>query len=421
MSFEPASPVQTGTAIRGNAAARSATGFHRDAATWYTYLMLGFFGFVLNLQGNIVPLLKSELGLSYSTVSLHASAFAGGMMTTGLTGAPLIARLGRRRAMWLGALGLTIGSAFLCAARQPVLSIGACALIGSIGGLVPIVVASTLADTHGDRRDVAYTEANAASYLFSLLGPLGIGAALALGVDWRIAVMLGVALGLVIVVRFRRTRLIDSHADGATAHGGLGVVYWSYWATLALAVAIEYCVLLWAPEFLERVARLSRSAAAAGAGAFMVAMIVGRYAGSKLLGRHTATHLLRGALLFALAGFAVYWTLGDAGSVGAGWAAVCAIAGLFLTGLGIAPMYPLTLALAVRAAGNLATLASARTTLASGGAILLMPALLGAAADAVGLRHAMLIVPLLALLALASATLASGLARRTHAEARRVA
>jgi MFS transporter, DHA1 family, inner membrane transport protein len=135
----------------------------------------------------------------------------------------------------------------------------------------------------------------------------------------------------------------------AAERGGLSIVYWAYWMTLAFGVAIEYCVLLWAPEFLERVAGLSRGAAAAGAGAFMVAMIAGRFVGSRLLLRHAAAHLLRAALLLALAGFTVYWTLGDAERVGAGWAAFCAITGLFLTGMGIAPMYPLTLALAARA------------------------------------------------------------------------
>jgi fucose permease len=116
-------------------------------------------------------------------------------------------------------------------------------------------------------------------------------------------------------------------------------------------------------------------------------------------------------LLLTLAGFAVYWTLGDAARVRSGWAALSAITGLFLTGVGIAPIYPLTLALAVQAAGPLAALASARTTLASGGAILIMPALLGGAADLIGLREATLIVPLLVVLALASAATAGWIAR----------
>jgi fucose permease len=405
-------PSGTAATARTAAASRSHTaGILRDRATWYTYLMLGLFGFVLNLQGNIVPLLKTELGLSYRTVGLHASALAAGMMTTALTATPMLARLGRRRAMWLGALGLMLGTALLCAAHRPFLSIGACAAIGAIGGLLPVVVASTLADVHGERRDIAYTEANAASYLFSLLGPLGVGAALALDIDWRFAVMSGVALGLLVVFRFRRVRLPEAPPAGTALRGGLTIVYWSYWTTLGLGVATEYCVLLWAPEYLEQVAGLSRTGAAVGAGAFMAAMIAGRVACSRLLLRHGAPRLLRAALLLTLAGFAVYWTLGDAARVRSGWAALSAITGLFLTGVGIAPIYPLTLALAVQAAGPLAALASARTTLASGGAILIMPALLGGAADLIGLREATLIVPLLVVLALASAATAGWIAR----------
>ncbi len=388
----------------------------RDPATWYAYLMLGFFAFVLNLQGNIVPLLKAELGLSYRTLGLHASALAAGIMTTGLTGAPLLAALGPRRVMWLGATGLLAGSALLCAASHPVLSIGACALLGAVGGLLPIVVASALADLHGQRRDIAYAEANAVSYSFALLGPLGVGAALALGLNWRLAMMAGVALGLLVVARFRRTRLplapAAAGASPAQSPGRLPAVYWSYWVTLGLGVAIEYCVLLWAPEFLQQVSGLSLGGAAVAAGAFMASMIAGRLALGRLLLHHPPALLLRSALVLALAAFAVYALLGDAQRLPAAWAAACGVAGLFLVGLGVAPIYPLTLALAVESAGPQASLASARSTLASGGAILLMPALLGAIADAVGLRRAMAVVPALALLALASAAAARRLAHR---------
>jgi len=141
-------------------------------------------------------------------------------------------------------------------------------------------------------------------------------------------------------------------------------------------------------------------------------MIVGRLAGSWLLSWLAPARLLRVALLLTLAGFAVYWGLGDALRVGAAVVAVSAVTGLFLTGVGIAPIYPLTLALAVRAAGSRATLASARSFLASGGAILVMPALLGRAADDLGLRGGMLIVPILAVFALASAMVAHRLAHR---------
>jgi len=45
------------------AAARASPAMQRDAATWYGYLLLGFFTFLLDIRGNILPFLEVELGL----------------------------------------------------------------------------------------------------------------------------------------------------------------------------------------------------------------------------------------------------------------------------------------------------------------------------------------------------------------------
>ena len=50
------------------------TGIRRTRVTWYSYLMLGFFTYLQNIQGNILPFLKAEPALSYRAVGLHASA-----------------------------------------------------------------------------------------------------------------------------------------------------------------------------------------------------------------------------------------------------------------------------------------------------------------------------------------------------------
>jgi fucose permease len=67
-------------------------------------------------------------------------------------------------------------------------------------------------------------------------------------------------------------------------------------------------------------------------------------------------------------------------------------AGLFITGFGVAPLYPLCLSLAIGSAGEQTVLASARTTLASGSAILLLPLVLGRLADSFGIRPAYALV-----------------------------
>ncbi|HEY5811890.1 MAG TPA: hypothetical protein VIT23_04475, partial [Terrimicrobiaceae bacterium] len=76
----------------------------RGPVTWYCYMMSGFFMYLLAIQGNIIPFLRSELHLSYGAVILHSSAFAAPGFVTGMFGDWLIRRYGRRRVLWLGAL-----------------------------------------------------------------------------------------------------------------------------------------------------------------------------------------------------------------------------------------------------------------------------------------------------------------------------
>ena len=92
------------------------------------------------------------------------------------------------------------------------------------------------------------------------------------------------------------------------------------------------------------------------------------------------------SILLAGAGFLPFWTTSST------WVA---LAGLFVTGLGIAGLYPLVLSLAIGAAGSDTVQASARATLASGTAILSLPLVLGRLADLAGIRPAYGVVLLL--------------------------
>jgi fucose permease len=81
----------------------------------------------------------------------------------------------------------------------------------------------------------------------------------------------------------------------------------------------------------------------------------------------------------------------------------------FWTGAaGLANLYPLTVSLALGTASDRSEKAGARLSLASGTAILVAPFLLGALADAVGIRAAYTVVPVF----LVSALVASRLGQR---------
>src|SRR5689334_24081960 len=58
--------------------------FRRDRLTWLAYAMLGWFAYLQAAPGLIVPHLRDELHLSYSTGGLHVAAWAGGSVIAGL-------------------------------------------------------------------------------------------------------------------------------------------------------------------------------------------------------------------------------------------------------------------------------------------------------------------------------------------------
>ena len=389
----------------------SVAGMSRGPVTWYCYLALGFFTYLLNIQGNILPFLKAELDLSYRAVSLHSSAIAAGLIAVGLLGDRVIRRIGRRRALQLGTAGISAGAILLCLAPAAWASIGSCALMGVLGGLIPAIVPAVLGESHGeDGRDVAYAEATAICYAFGILGPLTTALFVAVAVGWRGVVLLGAAFGFLILARFSRTVLPDPPQAATSGRAGLPAAYWAYWALIAAVVAIEFCVLIWAPEFLERIAGLPRAWAAGSAAAFSLAMLLGRVGASRIVRRVAPRRLLLAALLVTVLGFLLYWGGGQPLAV---------VVGLFVLGLGVAPLYPLGLGFAIGAAGAHSGTASARVMLAVGLAVLITPAVLGGLADEVGLRLAYLVLPALVVAALACLAAGQALQQRTGSGADR--
>jgi fucose permease len=229
-----------------------------------------------------------------------------------------------------------------------------------------------------------------------------MGLSLALLDGWRPAVLIGALMGVLILASFRRAVIVDS-ARSIGPRASLPAAYWAYWCLLAMVVAIEFCILLWAPAFLGQVTGLPQAHAASAAATFALAMLIGRTVGSGLVRQLAPQHLLPLALAVTVAGFMLYWGSSQA---------VLALAGLFVLGLGVALLYPLTLGFAIGVAGERGDAASARFMLAVGLAIVSMPILLGALADEVGLHRAHLMVPALAALALLCFVVAQMLERR---------
>jgi fucose permease len=361
--------------------------FHRDRFTWLAYLALAFYGYFLNVLGPITPFLKEELQLTYTVSSYHFTAFAVGILLIGVGGHLVIQRVGKQRSLWLGLFGMSLSSLLLVAGRNPVITIGASFLMGLIGSLILAIVPSALSDQHGDMKAVALSEANVIASLFATSAPLLVGW-FARSLDWRwaLGVVAGVPILMLLGLGRNSSSTTFSSSEELQTNQHLPFLYWLYWLAIVLGVSVEFCMIFWSADYIEQVLGLEKAAAAQAVSLFLAAMIVGRILGSRLVQRYPTRAVVTVSIIISAIGFLLFWST-ESRSIG--------LSGLFITGLGVASLYPLTLSLAINSANGNTIQAGARATLASGTAILALPLALGRLADAVEIRPAYSIVLIL--------------------------
>lgn len=379
---------------------RQGPGFVRDRTTLVLYAALGAFGALQTVPSLATPSLRDELGYGYGLASAHLSVFAAGGVLAGLAGVRLTQRIGRRAVLLVGLLGLAAGAAALTAGRAPWATLLACLLAGGLGNLVLVAVQAGLADHHGERRAVAFAESNVVASTGATLAPLLVGGLTAATGSWRWGVAGLVALGVAAAVNGRRTSITtvaDTAPDGQAprlppaARAGVAFVF--------SAVLLEFCVAFWGASYLRDEVGMSGPAAVTAMVCFFGAMLTGRATGAWLARSVAPQRLLVAALL----------TVGAGLLVGASSTAVAAaLTALVLLGLGIALLFPLGLSLAVAAAPHASAAVSGHCVTVGAAAILVGPLLVGRAADVVGLRPALLLLPV-------AATAAALLLRRASA------
>ena len=300
----------------------------RDQQTWLSYLLLAFYGYILNSLGPLTPFLMADLNLTYTVSSLHFTAFAAGILLVGLIGHLLIVPLGGRRSLWLGAFGISLGALLLLAGRTPVITIGAAFLMGTVGSLILAVVPSLLSRQYGEQRAVALSEANVVASLASTFAPLMVGWFAAFTGTWRSVLALAAAFPFLLWLFLRKNGINEPVPVISSAHSGrrsLPWIYWVFWSVLLMAVAVEFCMVFWSANYMETGYGLEKTAAAQWVSLFLFGMILGRLAGSRLVGRFSAQRLVFASLLLASAGFLMYWLTRSP---------FLGVPGLFLTGLG---------------------------------------------------------------------------------------
>lgn len=365
--------------------AAEAPGFTRDRLTWLAYISLSTYAFYIYALGPIVAFLHQELHLTYTLTSLHSSLWSVGSVLAGLTLQPLARRLGRRRLFWLAAATTGVGALLFIAGHAVEVTLLAALVLGTGSTLVGAVSSVVLADRHGRHSDRALVEANlgasgVGTFVPALLGLLALTAG-----GWRSALLLPlVTLGVLFLVMGRVPMPAPARPASAAAVR-LPRGFWAHVLLVALAVGIEFCVLFFAVPLLGIGSRLSTAGAAAALSLFVAGELTGRAAGSWLTRRPgRATRLIGAALAVAMAGFLVLWLTRLTG---------LAVVALFVTGLGIGNLYPLSLALALRAGRGGTDQAMARVQVGIGVAIGTAPLLLGVLSDHVGVIRALAVEP----------------------------
>lgn len=377
----------------------------RTSETWLVYLLLSLYVYMLNLPGPITGYLRQEFQLTYTESSLHFSAFAAGVLVTGLLAGPLIRKLAPWRVMAIGSLGLGVGGLILAWGRHPALTIFGLFLMGCLGTWILSMYPLILEQEMGSRSSVGITEANTICSIFAAAAPLLVGALASQAVGWRMAILaaagISLALGVWLWLRTseaqQRQTIVLVEGEQETS-GKLPGRYWLIWLALMFGIAIEFCTVYWSADFNAKVLGLAQNTATQAVSLFLVGMILGRFAGSRLIARWSARKMLLISLILGMAGYAAFWS---------GVQTALSLAGLFVMGLGVANFYTTLLPLALKAAGSQKQLAGARATLASGVAIFFLPFGLGTLADSLGIHKAFLLVALLFVLVVLMLVLAA--------------
>jgi len=366
--------------------------FVRDRITILSYGAVGAYAYYLYALGPVLAFLHRELDISYTLTSLHSALWAGGTVLTGLVFGSLVRRFGRRGVLWASVAGTAGGALLFSVSHHVGLTLLATGLLGIAGSLVQTATTVILADRHGGWRERALVEGGVMAAAAAVLAPVVLGSLDRTNFGWRAGMLLPVlALGALWLV-FRHDRLPAAPATPVSGVSGVGSgrlprQYWPLAILVAVVVGIEFSMVLYGAVLLDDDRGFSTASAATAMSVFYVGILSGRIAGAGLTRRAgRITLLLLCALATTTAGFTVFWL--------STFSAV-AIVGLFLVGLGVANLYPLTVALAVARAPGQTDQAAARTQLLIGVAVIAAPLTLGALADEIGVFRAFAVEPVL--------------------------
>jgi MFS family permease len=352
-----------------------------------SYAALFCFAFWNYGYGPALALLRGELQFSYTLMGVYTAAWSAGTVATGFAFPALARRLSRPTLLWGSALLAGGGAALFVLGSDIATTLAGAGILGLGGTMLLTVIQAILSDGHGTRRDRALTEANIGAAACAVLAPLTLGALAAGPAGWRAAFVLPLIGLAALYLHYRRQPLPTAPAPlGMRRHGRLPLASWLLAGLAAASMAVEFCLVYFGAEQLQAIG-LSTTAAVTAMSGHYLGLLVGRVGGAFATRRPgRAVVLLYASLATTTGGFLLFWLTG---------LPALAVLGLALAGLGIANLYPLSVALSLEAAPGREDQANSRSQLLGGLLVITAPYLLGTLADRVGLANAFAIEPVL--------------------------
>lgn len=361
----------------------------RDRLTRLAYAMIGVWAFYLYFLGPVSPVIADELGLSDAAAGATGLLLAAGLISCGFMSPAIVSRLGRRGAGVLAAATMAAGAGVLVASPGYWVVLVGVGLCSFAGALLMNAATASLSQRQGDATPTALTEANAIAAWIGVLAPLLIGAVVAVGLGWRYA---AAAVGLAglclvgVILRLWRPEPADITTGTRQAGPSGSLTFEFVWSLAAIVAAVgaEISLNFWGGVLLAQHTGVELATTTAALSVMLFGMAVCRTVGPRLTRTLPVRTLALAGMAVAAAGFFVVWL------AGALW---IGILGLFVTGLGLALLYPLTVSLALGHAHGDEDRAAAVIAVVMGCTMGAAPFALGALSGAVGVAWAFLIVP----------------------------
>jgi predicted MFS family arabinose efflux permease len=376
--------VAPGTAV--------SAGERRRQARWATAAIFFLLGAIFGSWAARIPAVQARLELDPAQLGLALlGASAGAIVAMPATGA-FIRRWGSRQVTDRATLLLCLVAPWLALAPTMLLLLLTLFLFGACYGV---------ADVAMNAQAVAIERRYARPIMASFHGVFSVGGLVGAATAGMIAALgiapaphlIGVAIALLLLSRVAARFLIDAPEETRAA----GVAFARLPRALLIPGVIGFCVFFgegamadWSAVYLDRTLGAQAAVAAAGYGAFSLAMAAGRFAGDAMTGKLGPPLVVRSGGLVAAAGLA---------AVIAARSPLPAIAGFAGVGIGLAAIFPVVLSVAARGSRIAPGTAISAVSTASYTGLLAGPPVIGFVANSAGLRVGIGVVAALCLVA----------------------